>query len=193
MANRLVALLVLASLCACAKAPLENIPLVWKPTSKTSIGTINLTEVGDTRIRLDDFRDTRKTPELIAENREEAVPKPVTTRDNVGQFVSAHMRQILQTAGLDIVDGDADVVISGEVRQFFVEETSTYNGSVLLRVAVHKRNGATLWNGTASGSAKTFGRSYSSENYYEVLSDSVVDATGTLLRDPDFRHALSRR
>src|SRR5689334_917338 len=98
MANRLVALLVLASLCACAKAPLENIPLVWKPTSKTSIGTINLTEVGDTRIRLDDFRDTRKTPELIAENREEAVPKPVTTRDNVGQFVSAHMRQILQTA-----------------------------------------------------------------------------------------------
>lgn len=175
------------------QSPIGKHPTRLEADFQDHIGTINLTEVGNTRIRLDDFRDTRKAPELIAENREEAIPKPVTTRDNVGQFVSAHMRQILQTAGLDVVDGDADVVISGEVRQFFVEETSTYNGTVLLRVTVHKRNGAILWNGTASGSAKTFGRSYSSENYYEVLSDSVVDATGTLLRDPDFRHALSRK
>jgi hypothetical protein len=191
--HRIALVLLVASLCACAKKPLDNVPLVWKPTSEAKLGAINLTEIGHTKIRLDSFRDVRQHPELIAENREDPVPKPVTTRDNVGEFVSTHMRDVLGSAGLDVVDDNADVVISGEVRQFFVEETSTYNGSVAVRLTARNRARAVLWSGSAVGSAKRFGRSYSQENYYEVLSDSIIDATATLMRDPDFRRALTHR
>jgi len=191
--HRIATVLLLASLCACAKTPLENIPLVWKPTSETTFGAVNLTEIGNTKIQIEKFRDVRKQPQLIAENREDAIPKPVTTRDDVGEFVSSHMSQILGSAALNIVDSNADVVVSGEVRQFFVEETSTYNGTVVLHVTVRDQAGRVLWNGAASGSARHFGRSYSPENYYETLSDSLVDATAKLLRDPDFRRALARR
>jgi hypothetical protein len=79
------------------------------------------------------------------------------------------------------------------VRQFFVAETSTYQGTVQLRLTARNRAGGRLWSGTTSGSAKRFGRSYSKENYYEVLSDSTIDATATLLRDAEFRRALTRR
>jgi hypothetical protein len=77
-AHRIALALLLASVCACAKAPLENIPLVWKPTSDTKVGAVNLTEIGNTKIHFDNFRDVRKQPELIAENREDAIPKAVT-------------------------------------------------------------------------------------------------------------------
>jgi len=191
--HRIATVLLLASLCGCAKTPLENIPLVWKPTSQANFGAVNLTEIGNTKVQVSKFRDLRKPPELIAENREQATPKPVTTRDDVGEFVARHMSQILGTAGLDMVDGNGDVVVSGEVRQFFVEETSTYNGNVVLHVTVRDRAGKVRWNGAAAGAARRFGRSYSAENYYETLSDAVVDATGKLLHDADFRRALVRR
>src|SRR6266446_6796608 len=177
---RIPTMLLLVSLCACAKTPLENIPLVWKPTSETSFGAVNLTEIGNTKIQIEKFRDVRRQPELIAENREDAIPKAVTTRDAVGEFTSSHMSQIFGSAGLNIVDDNADVVVSGEVRQFFVEETSTYNGTVVLHVTVRDRAGKVRWNGGTSGSARHFGRSYSPENYYETLSDSLVDATAKL-------------
>src|SRR5579864_3324399 len=124
--RRVALLLLLAGLCACAKPPLDNIPLVWKPTSQVNFGAVNLTEIGNTAIQVEKFRDVRKPPELIAENREQATPKPVTTRDDVGQFVARHMSDIMGNAGLNMVEAKGDIVVSGEVRTFFVEETTTY-------------------------------------------------------------------
>ncbi len=139
------------------------------------------------RFSFDTFKDMRQQPELIAENREKATPRPVTTKDDVGAFVMTHMRRIFYRAGLTTVDSGGDVVISGEVRQFFVEETDTYKASVVIRLTVRNSAGAALWEGDVSGSASTFGRSYSMVNYDQVLSDSIIDATATLLKDHDFR------
>lgn len=191
--RRLCAALAAASMisaCGTTK-PLENVPLTWKPTSTAEFGAVNLSGIANTRIQFESFRDARQNPQLVAENREEAQPKPVTTRDDVGAFVSQHLREVFNQAGLLTVDQGGDVVLSGEVRQFFVEETSTYNGSVVLYLKLRNRSGKTLWEGTAAGSAKRFGRSYSLENYDEVFSDSVTNAATTLLQDGEFRHALA--
>ncbi len=129
-------------------------------------------------------------PALVAENREMATPRLVTTRDDVGAFVATHMRQIFDRGGLTTVDSGGNAVVSGEVRQFFVEETDTYRANVVLHLTVRSSAGTALWDGNVSGSASTFGRSYSMENYDQVLSDSIIDATATLLKDPDFRSAV---
>ena len=59
-----------------------------------------------------------KKPELIAENHEDKVAKPVTTKDDVGAFVAAHLKDALEREGLTTVASGGDVILSGEVRQF---------------------------------------------------------------------------
>src|SRR6202035_5855757 len=170
--------------------PLTHIPLQWRPTSELASGTVDMDA---TTIRFETFRDVRNDKEKVGENLEDAQPKAVTTTDDVGAFVSSHMRDLFDRAGLKIVDSDAAVTIKGEVRQFFAKETSTYNSQVEVQLTLVDRDGNTLWKGVASGEATRLGRSYRIENYYEVLSDAVVNTVSSMLRSAEFRRALSRR
>jgi len=185
---RLVAGLSLAALVACAaRPPLQNVSLQWSPSADATFGAV---QASDHKFSFATFKDMRQQPELIAENREKATPLQVTTKDDVGVFVATHMRQMFERAGLTTLDSGGDVVVSGEVQQFFVEETNTYKASVVVRVAVRNTRGRVLWAGNVSGSASTFGRSYSMENYDQVLSDSIINATVTLFKDQSFRSAV---
>jgi hypothetical protein len=85
------------------------------------------------------------------------------------------------------------VTIKGEVKQFFVRETSTYKSTVVVHLTVVGRGGQTLWSGLASGDATRFGRSYKLENYYEVLSDAIVNTVSSMLQSAEFQKALSAR
>jgi hypothetical protein len=88
-------------------------------------------------------------------------------------------------------DSNDTVTIKGEVRQFFVRETTTYNSAVIVHLTIVGRDGTTLWSGLASGEARRFGRSYNLEDYYEVLSDAVVNAVSSMLQSADLQKALS--
>jgi hypothetical protein len=169
---------------------LTHVPLLWRPTSELASGT---TDMDATAIRFESFQDVRNDKEKVGQNLQEDAPKPVTTTDDVGAFVSSHMRQLFDRAGLKTVDTAAAVTIRGEVRQFFARETSTYNSQVEVQLIVVDRDGNTIWKGLASGEATRFGRSYKLENYYEVLSDAVVNTVSSMLRSAEFRNALSRR
>lgn len=189
----LVALLAVTLTAAAYAAPklLEHVPLQWKPTSDLRLGSM---ELAQTPIQFETFKDVRDKPDLIGENREDEDKgriKPVTTSDDVGAFVSAHMSDLFKKAGLNVVDSNGGVLIKGEVRQFFVRETSTYQSEVAVHLAIVGRNGATLWSGVASGDATRFGRSYKAENYYEVLSDAVVNAVSSIAQSGEFQKALA--
>jgi hypothetical protein len=135
--------------------------------------------------------DGRDNKELIGENREDDTPKLVTTTDDVGTFVSKNIRQLFDQAGVKTVDGNGEVIIKGEVKKFFVREESTYKSTVEIHLMVIDQNGKTLWNGLASGEGTRFGRSYQAENYYEVLSDAVVNTVSSMLQAADFQKAMS--
>lgn len=181
-------------LCGCITAPLNDIPLVWKPTSSIGdFGALDVSGFMDVKIQVERFTDTRKNPGLIAENRENAQPRPVTTRDDVGAFVADHLRDTMRKSGLDVVDSGGQVIISGEVVDFFVNETNTYESTVTLRVTARDAAGNVLWSGVTGGSATRFGRSYEAENYYEVLSDSVLEAAYNLMSSPKFEAALTHK
>jgi hypothetical protein len=171
-------------------APLVNVPLAWKPTSDLRLGATQMTAAA---VQFEPFKDARANPEQVGENREDDTPKPVTTQDDVGAFVSKHMRELFTHAGIKTVDTGGDVIVKGEVRQFFVRETHSYKAEVAVHLTVVGKDGATLWSGLASGEASRFGRSYLLENYYEVLSDAVVNATSSTLQSAEFQKALSQR
>jgi hypothetical protein len=168
--------------------PLQNVPLQWKPTSELQLSTMQMPSGS---IQFETFQDERNQKETIGENLEDDKPKPVTTTDDVGAFVCTHMRGLFDHAGLKTTDSDGAIRIKGEVRQFFVTETATYKSVVVVHLTVMDRGGKTLWSGLASGDATRFGRSYKLENYYEVLSDAIVNTVSSLLESADFQKALS--
>jgi hypothetical protein len=169
-------------------ALLEKIPLEWKPTSKLQLGT---TEMTGSTVTIGHFTDVRDNKEAIGENREEDETRAVTTTDDVGTFVAVHLRQLFDEAGVKTVDSHGAVTINGEVRKFFVRESNTYKSEVELQLIVSDPDGKTLWKGLASGEAKRFGRSYKAENYYEVLSDALVNTVSSMLQAAQFQRALS--
>lgn len=193
MRVRVRGLLFALALCACSDAYakpklLEHVPLQWKPTSELQLGAM---QMALTSIQFETFQDARDNKDAIGENLEDPTPKPVTTSDDVGAFVSSHMRALFNQAGLKTVDSDGTVMLKGEVRQFFVRETATYLSSVAVHLEIVGRDGKTLWSGLASGEAKRFGRSYKLENYYEVLSDAIVNTVSSLLQSAEVQKALS--
>ncbi len=169
---------------------LEHVPLQWRPTSELKLGAMEMTAMP---VQFEKFQDVRDNKEAIGENREDETPKPVTTTDDVGAYVSSHMRELFDRAGLKTVESNAPVTIKGEVKQFFVRETSTYKSAVTVHLTVVGADGKTLWSGLASGEATRFGRSYKLENYFEVLSDAVVNTVSSMLQSAEFQKALSGR
>jgi hypothetical protein len=185
----LASLLLSVSLVALSKTKLlEHIPLQWRPTSALRLGTVQMTA---SPVMVATFTDDRDNKEVIGENREDDEPKPVTTTDDVGAFVSIHIRQLFDEAGIKTVDSSGGVTIKGEVKKFFVREGNTYKSEVAIHLTVIDQEGKTLWNGLASGEATRFGRSYKAENYYEVLSDAVVNTVSSMLQAADFQKAIS--
>ena len=192
MKKLLLALGFLSVLAASASArTLENIPLVWRPTTEVVTGG-GLPINASIEVKL--FTDRRTEPSFIAENREGKMPKRVTTKDSVPAWCSQHLAGVLRQSGYNVVDHGAQVVVTGEVLRFFVVETGNYAGEVILKLTVRSRGGATLWSGTVTGTTGRFGRSYKADNYYETLSDSIIDVVKYLRQDKGFSEAiLSKR
>jgi hypothetical protein len=185
----LASLLLGVSFAASSKTKLlEHIPLQWRPTSDLRLGTAQMTVLP---VTVATFTDGRDNKELIGENREDHDVKPVTTTDDVGAFVSTHIRQLFDQAGIKTVDSNGAVTLKGEVKKFFVREGNTYESEVAIHLTAIDQDGKTLWNGLASGVATRFGRSYKAENYFEVLSDAVVNTVSSMLQAADFQKAIS--
>jgi hypothetical protein len=199
MKHRVLALVTLACclLCGTALAApklLQDIPLKWTPTQGFSeLGPLDVSgPLLTTKVHFETFVDARSNPESIAENREKADARPVTTKDNVADFVTLHLKESVHGAGVTTVDDAGDVSISGEIRQFVVTETNLYHGDLSLLVHVKNSKGKEIWSGIIPGGAEHFGRSYKADNYYETLSDMVMRAAYNLLTNADFRAALQK-
>lgn len=173
--------------------PLTNIPLVWAPSNSVADfdPKPDLSPIMDVKLQINKFKDARQNPSAIGENREDAdKPKPVTTKDDVGAWVSDNLSKALMAAGLNVVQTGGQVVLDGEVRALFSTEESLYRTDVTLRLTAKDASGKTLWSGVALGHDSHFGHSYKAENYYQNLSDGVMDALQNLLNNKDFMAAI---
>jgi hypothetical protein len=183
-----------AATTAAKRDKLEGIPVVWKPTTNVAaVGAVDLTGLTNVKVQVARLGDKRDDPGLIGENREKQPPRKVTTPDDVAGFVTDHVKSLMRGAGVNVVDGGGSATVKGEIQQFFVAETDTYKGDVRIHFSVTNAAGKVTWNGVVGGSSTRFGRSYKDENYYETLSDSLIDATYNLLKTPAFRDALLRK
>src|SRR5579859_7214780 len=85
---------------------LTDIPLVWAPSNSLADfdPKPDLSPIMDVKLQINKFKDARQNPTAIGEDREDAdKPKPVTTKDDVGAWVSDGLNKALTTAGLNVV------------------------------------------------------------------------------------------
>lgn len=184
-----LSLLALLSACASNK-PLDNVPLVWKPTSQEVSQLVDLTSLRQSKIAVRPFTDNRQNRAEIGKNIETKPNKLVTTRESVGGWCAAQMKALLGKHGLTLNDADPTAVIDGEVTDFHVNEENTYAGTIVAKISVSGPSGHVRWQGMVSGSSERFGRSYQLDNYYETLSDAYIELVSNLLKNKDFVQAL---
>jgi len=195
--HRALPLIVISLLCfqtteALAKN-LENIHLTWKPTTavKPRPKSVNFAE----RITVEEFADVRKNPELLGENRQQPnLVRRVTTKDNVSAFVTEGMRKSLEIAGFGTTrSGGGELTVGGELRQYFVNEEKLYKGNIEIYVSIKDSQGQTRWSGVIKSNQERWGVSYKDNNYFEVLSDLIVNVVNNLLEDPETQKAFAKR
>lgn len=156
-------------------SPLVGVPLSWRPTDDAAAAANAASKAFKlSKLQVKPFVDRRQDKALIGENREDRDRRlPVTTRDDVGAFVSAGLTRVFKDAGVPVVS-EGELVLAGEITRFMVDEDDIYRGTVTVSLTLTDARGRELWTGFVTGAAKRFGRSYQLENYLEVLSDAVV-------------------
>jgi hypothetical protein len=166
-------------------------PLNWSPTeSLKDVQPGALEAFAGQRVMVPDFKDQRTDASKIGSNVEDANPRPVSTTDDVAAFVTAHFSAVLEANGVVLVKGNATRVIRGVVLEFFVTESDTYKGKVVVEITLEDARGRELWRGKATGESQRFGRSLSADNYNETLSDSIVGVVRDLTTQPAFQAAM---
>ncbi|MBC7741755.1 MAG: hypothetical protein H7061_06145 [Bdellovibrionaceae bacterium] len=188
-----IVIVVLISVPAAAQRLLVDVDLYWKPSA--SVSDLNLNDVNKKSTLMIEIKDFRTISPLtrIGINLEE--PKnflPVDTETNIAQFVQTHLSEELSRAGLQIKNLQPDFILTGELKEFFVKETDSYQGIVTIHYILKSKN-KTFWQKEITASNAKSGRSYKLDNYAETLSDTVMDSLQKLLSDPEFKKAFQTK
>jgi hypothetical protein len=164
---------------------LDGVSLRFKPTDESGPVLKDLSRVFKAKkVTVQPFTDARQDKQLIGRNTQKSTPRDVTTKDDVGAWCSGQLSELLSQAGVAVVPEGGELVITGQVTRFMMDEENTYRGVVALNLTVKNAEGTELWSGLVAADAKRWGRSYKEENYMETLSDAFLRAVSALLTDP---------
>lgn len=167
--------------------PIYNLPLQWRGVTaapKPSQGVAWSLRAVPIALGV---RDLRQDPYFVGIH--EDIGHVVRTRDNVAQYTSSRIADMLLAAGARLNE-PATTNVDADLLEYRVDEGGTFKGLVRIRVAV-RRDGAVVWTGTYDGTSKRWGKDYSPENFNEALSNALAEATSKLVQDEGFGRALA--
>lgn len=124
---------------------------------------------------------------IVGENRERKKPRVMRASGSVAVFATQVLAKCLAEWGVRL--GDGGLALSGDITNLFVAEENTYSTQVAIRFRLSDESGKVLWEGIANGDAHQWGRSFSTENYNEQISDALKRAFANLLSDEGFQKA----
>lgn len=203
------ALLAPAAAGAAKAAPIDDVPLVWRPSAAAAVPPIDAAPFEKVRIRVAPFTDARGVEPGHLGTRDGSAP--VTTPDDAAKFATDRFLAALEQEGLtavddrflerigaDLVEREGGVVtrVAGRLLTMRVEIGRELDAEVQLEltvtVAAKKDEPAkpALFVGTATGRSGRSARSYEVGDAQEALSDALGEAIAQLLRTESFVKAL---
>ena len=128
---------------------LENSPLVWKPTTNvSSIGSVDLTGLSNTKLQVAKVADGRQNPTLLGENKEKGRP----ARHHDGGRCAAVRHRAHEAADLERRHQHRrqrrDACAQGRAQAVLCRRRSdTYKADVRMIVTLTNAAGKPVWNG----------------------------------------------
>lgn len=165
---------------------IQNLPLRWRGVEELPRPNGAVARALSTTPLAFGLRDLRTDPTAVGVYQESGWV--VRTTDNVGQYCTDRMGEMLVHAGARLGQTPA-VPLEAELIDYQVIEGGTFEGTVRLRAIVRRGSGEP-WSKTYTGSSKRWGRTHNPENFNEALSNALADATHQLLNDESFASAL---
>lgn len=145
--------------------------------------------------RLTDDRRLGDAKEIGSRTDDDDREFPLTASSDVVEFASETIADILKDRGVR-VDENSGLTLACRLVRFRVLESNqavgaTYESMVSLGCALEDGDSALL-NVSVTGDATRYGRKFSNANCNEVLSDAILEATGSLLDHPDIQRAWEK-
>ncbi len=190
---RLLATVLLAGGIVGCQRPTElHVPLAYRPTDTLQVPNLEGGLPPNLRLAIlaTNGRGDRTN---IGENVERNVAVPVLPEQTTPeQFLQEAVKQELTHAGFAMVSEPAQAtrVLRLDVRRFWVQESSTYRGTINVNAELTDASGKQLWQGGIAGDSQRFGRSLAPDNYEETFSDASIDLVHNLLASEGFMRAL---
>jgi hypothetical protein len=109
----------------------------------------------------------------------------IATKNSIVEAYTAPVSGLFQNAGLPVSKTAENLALEITINKLFVEEGNIYRGQAEASVRILK-DGKAVWSGSAVGSAKRWGRTFSMTNYDEALTNSLADLVDRLTDDSQF-------
>jgi len=170
---------------------LKNILLDWRLSDYHAPAAVTRRFLASLTLHCPVFIDKRTMDTtIIGKNVEHSKEKTVTTCESVAQWCHQHFLGMLQSAGAKLTEDSTVISIRGTVNQFFVTESSTYEGVASMTFQVRDGARTELYSKTIECKASNWGRSFNAQNYQETLSNALVSVYKTLFEDENFLRAI---
>lgn len=181
------ALLLLAAsvLAACNRyGQIQNLPLSWQGNTSPAPSPWVAQAFAYTPFAFG-LRDVRPDPYSVGQYADGWV---VRTSDNVGQYCSARLGEMLTRAGARLGE-QPTANLDVDLLEYHVAEGGTFNATVRINATL-RRGEAAVWQRTYVGTSKSWGKTHNPSNYNKTLSAALADVAGQMVRDDDFARAL---
>ena len=143
-------------------------------------------------LHVEPFTDVRQAPSVIGENPGKKPPVSVHTSSDVAEFVTKAVARELTQLGLEMREQGAERILTGEITQFWVKDTGSYEGTIRVKVTLRDATGTELWTGLATGRGDNWGRQLKPLNYTETLTAALLDLIRNIVGTPEFMKAIKK-
>lgn len=167
------------------------VPLAWTPKEAPALPVVDLTG-GVRPFKILPLADARENRDAIGENPEKKPPVTVVTSSDVTKFVSDNLSRELKQLGLEVSGSETDRVLSGQLLQFWIKDTGSYDATLRVKLTMRDGAGTELWTGLATGRGENWGRQLKPINYTEAMTTAVLDLVANLVKTPEFMRTLKK-
>jgi uncharacterized lipoprotein YajG len=183
---RLLLVLALALAATACRAPLiQSLPLQWRDVDGARPSPSVALALQSVPISIG-VRDVREDPTVVGSDVDTG--HVVQTPDNVAQFTSTAMGELLRAAGARF-DEPPLAAVEIDLTEFHCDEAGKFNAAVGFR-AIIRVGDQEVWSKGFRGTASTWGKTHNPDNFNKSLSNALDEATESLLQDEDFANAL---
>ncbi len=172
-----------------------SIKLKWLP----SIDLEELDWIDETDLMKKNFsieiNDLRTSGNEVGSNIEDrSRTKLVTTETDLPSWLKNRLTFCLSNYGFIFNESNpADFSIRFDIIDYYVTEDNIYKGKLKAKVYLKNSSGETLWEDLIVGKSSPWGKSFSKENYLNVLSNVIIDGVKVLLKDTAFISSLDKK